>query len=80
MFSEDIFIQSVNKSKWNIFVIAASDLTLYSISRLISKNLIRENKYDLVNIYENVMSDQLSKGLSNPLAITGVSSNSNPTE
>ncbi|MAJ86148.1 MAG: esterase [Candidatus Pelagibacter sp.] len=67
MFSEDIFIQSVNKSKWNIFVIAASDLTLYSISRLISKNLIRENKYDLVNIYQNVMSDQLSKGLSKEL-------------
>ena len=35
MFSDDIFLTSVNKSKWNIFAEAVGDLTLYSLSYLI---------------------------------------------
>ena len=31
MFSDDIFLQSINKSKWNIFVEDLGDLTLFTV-------------------------------------------------
>ena len=63
MFSDDVFIQSVNKSKWNIFVVAVSDLTLFTVSSLTKRDFINEKQYDLISIYSNIIKDQLSKGM-----------------
>ena len=67
MFSDDVFIQSVNKSKWNIFIVAVSDLTLFTVSSLIKKDFINEKQYDLISIYSNIIKDQLSKGMPSEL-------------
>ena len=37
MFSDDIFLDSVNKAKWRIYAEAVSDLTLYATSYLLNK-------------------------------------------
>ena len=37
MFTDDVFVESVNKAKWNIFSEAVTDLTFYSISFLNKK-------------------------------------------
>ncbi len=34
MFEDEIFLGSINKAKWNIYVVALQDLSLYSISYL----------------------------------------------
>ena len=34
MFDDEIFLSSINKAKWNIYVVALQDLTLYTISYL----------------------------------------------
>ena len=34
MFDDDIFLTSVNKAKWNIYVISLQDLTFYTLSYL----------------------------------------------
>ena len=67
MFSDDVFIQSVNKSKWNIFVVAVSDLTFFTVSSLTKRGFINEKQYDLISIYSNIIKDQLSKGMPSEL-------------
>ena len=32
MFDDEIFLSSINKAKWNIYVVALQDLTLYTLS------------------------------------------------
>ena len=39
MFTDDVFVDSVNKAKWNIFSEAVTDLTFFSIS-LFENNII----------------------------------------
>ncbi len=61
MFTDDIFVDSVNKAKWNIFSEAVSDLTLYMISFLKKKY-----NFDHLNpsqIYENILDKELENGL-----------------
>ena len=53
MFSDEIFLQSINKSKWNIFVEALGDLTLFTVSYLMSKGKI--NDFNLSNFYNNIL-------------------------
>ena len=63
MFSEDIFIQSVNKSKWNIFVVAASDLTLFTVSILSNRNQLNLTNDGITKVYNSVLNDQITKGM-----------------
>ena len=63
MFSEDIFIQSVNKSKWNIFVVAASDLTLFTVSILSNRNQLNLSNDGITKVYKSVLNDQITKGM-----------------
>ena len=67
MFSDDIFLQSVNKSKWNIFVEAVSDLTLYVVSFLLKSNKINQDDLNLEEIYRNILLKQISKGMPSEL-------------
>ena len=65
MFTDDVFVESVNKSKWNIFSEAVTDLTFYSISFF-------KKKYDIQNldptiIYESILNNEVKNGF--PLEI-----------
>jgi len=60
MFTDDIFIESVNKAKWNIFSEAVADLTFFCISYL-------NNKYNIDNLdpnkmYETILNNETVNG------------------
>ena len=50
MFEDDVFVKSVNIAKWNIYVSALSDCTLYTFSYLVDqKNLKKNNAEEIFN-------------------------------
>ena len=58
MFEDEIFLGSINKAKWNIYVVALQDLTFYTISFL--KN--ERNLHDVEKskeIYFQILDDEL---------------------
>ncbi len=58
MFDDEIFLGSINKAKWNIYVVALQDLTFYTISFL--KN--ERNLHDVEKskeIYFQILEDEL---------------------
>jgi len=58
MFEDEIFLGSINKAKWNIYVVALQDLTFYTISYL--KN--ERNLHDIEkskNIYFEILEEEL---------------------
>ena len=58
MFEDEIFLGSINKAKWNIYVVALQDLTFYSISYL--KN--ERNFHDIEKskeIYYQILEEEL---------------------
>ena len=61
MFTDDVFVQSVNKSKWHIFGACAADLLLYTFSYLKSKNKIGD--LSLQNIYEDIIEKEKENGM-----------------
>ena len=61
MFTDDVFVESVNKSKWNIFSEAVTDLTFYSISFLKKKYNIKE--LDPIKIYDGILDNEIHNGL-----------------
>ena len=54
-------LESVNIAKWNIYVAALSDLTLYVFSYLIDKKNLKEN--DAEEIFINIINNELKNGL-----------------
>ena len=61
MFTDDIFVDSVNKAKWNIFSEAVTDLTFFSISFLNKKYNI--DNLDPNKIYETILENEILTGL-----------------
>lgn len=61
MFTDDIFVDSVNKAKWNIFSEAVTDLTFFSISFLNKKYNI--DNLDPNKIYETILENEILNGL-----------------
>ncbi len=61
MFTDDIFVESVNKAKWNIFSEAVTDLTFYSVSFLNKKYNI--NNLDPYVMYETILEKEIITGL-----------------
>ncbi len=61
MFTDDIFVDSVNKAKWNIFSEAVTDLTFFSISLLNKKYNI--DNLDPNKIYETILENEILNGL-----------------
>ena len=61
MFTDDIFVKSVNKSKWNIFSEAVTDLTFYSVSFFKKKYNIAN--LDPNNIFESILDKEINNGL-----------------
>ena len=65
MFSDEIFLESINKSKWNIFAISVSDLTLYTFSYLIS--LKNKNPNNIEEFYDEILENEKESGMPSDL-------------
>ena len=61
MFTDDVFVESVNKAKWNIFSEAVADLTFYAVSFLNKKYNI--NNLDPYIMYETILDNEIITGL-----------------
>jgi len=65
MFTDDVFVDSVNKAKWNIFSEAVTDLTFFTVSYL-------NKKYDIDfldpdKIYQSILENEIINGLPNEM-------------
>ena len=59
MFDDEVFLSSINKAKWNIYMVALQDLTFYTISYL----KIERNLHDIEKakeIFNNILTDELN--------------------
>ena len=59
MFDDEIFLNSINKAKWNIYMVALQDLTFYTISYL----KIERNLHDIEKakeIFNKILTDELN--------------------
>ena len=61
MFEDEVFSNSINIAKWNIYVAAISDLTLYVFSYLVDKKNLKQN--DAEKIFINIINNELKNGL-----------------
>ena len=68
MFNDEVFLGSINKSKWNIFVASVSDLSLYSVSYLMNNNQLKENEINIKQIFSNIIDHEVKNGLGLELA------------
>ena len=65
MLDDEKYSQSINIAKWNIYIAALSDLTLYVFSYLIAQKNLREN--DAEEVFINIINSELKNGLNNEL-------------
>jgi hypothetical protein len=59
MFDDEVFLGSINKAKWNIYMVALQDLTFYTISYL----KIERNLHDIEKakeIFYKILTDELN--------------------
>ena len=61
MFEDDIFSKSINLAKWNIYMAALSDCTLYVFSYLIDKKKLKQN--DAQEIFMEIIENEKNNGL-----------------
>ncbi len=61
MFSDEIFLQSVNKSKWNIYGEAVADMTFFSVSFLYNEKQIKN--IDVLNLYYEILNKEKLNGM-----------------
>ena len=61
MIEDEKFAESINIAKWNIYVAAISDLTLYVFSYLIDKKNLKQN--DAEEIFLNIINEESKNGL-----------------
>ena len=65
MLDDEKYSESVNIAKWNIYVAALSDLTLYVFSYLINQKKLKQN--DAEEVIINIMNKELKNGLDEKL-------------
>jgi archaellin len=65
MVEDEIFSQSINLAKWNIYVVALADCTFYTFSYLISEKNLKDN--DCKEIFLNIIKSEKENGLSNEI-------------
>ena len=58
MFEDEIFLSSINKAKWNIYIVALQDLTFYTISYLKNEKSNHEIEKSK-EIYYQILDDEL---------------------
>ena len=61
MVEDEKFSNSINIAKWNIYIAAISDLTLYVFSYLIDKKNLKQNNAE--EIFINIINNELKNGL-----------------
>ena len=65
MFEDEVFLKSINLAKWNIYMAALTDCTLYVFSYLIDKKNLNQN--DALEIFIEIIENEKSNGLENKL-------------
>ena len=65
MFEDEIFSKSINLAKWNIYMAALSDCTLYVFSYLIDKKNLKQN--DALEIFMEIIENEKNNGLDRKL-------------
>ena len=65
MLDDEKYSQSINIAKWNIYIAALSDLTLYVFSYLITQKNLKEN--DAEEVFINIINNELKNGLDEEL-------------
>ena len=65
MFEDEIFSRSINLAKWNIYMAALSDCTLYVFSYLIDKKNLKKN--DAQEIFIEIIENEKTNGLEDKL-------------
>ena len=66
MFEDEIFLGSINKAKWNIYVIALQDLTFYCLSYL-KNNLNFDQTLKAKDIYEEILNEEKNNKMPNDI-------------
>ena len=61
-FDDEIFLSSINKAKWNIYVIALQDLIFYTFSYLNVFYNYQELR-NAKNIYEKILNNELKNNM-----------------
>ena len=62
MVEDEVFSQSINLAKWNIYTVALADLTFYAFSYLMNEKNLKNN--DCKEVYSNIIDSEKSNGLS----------------
>jgi hypothetical protein len=65
MFEDEIFSKSINLAKWNIYMAALSDCTLYVFSYLTDKKNLKQN--DAQEIFMEIIENERNNGLDDKL-------------
>tara|TARA_B100001093_G_scaffold313984_1_gene299601 strand:+ start:184 stop:759 length:576 start_codon:yes stop_codon:yes gene_type:complete len=65
MFEDEVFLKSINLAKWNIYVYAIMDCTIYTFSYLIDNKNLKQN--DAQNIFNTIIDDEKINGLSSEI-------------
>ena len=65
MFEDEVFLKSINLAKWNIYMAALTDCTLYVFSYLIDKKNLKQN--DASEIFIKIIESEKNNGLDNKL-------------
>ena len=61
MVDDEVFSQSINLAKWNIYMVALADCTFYTLSYLMNEKGLKENNSK--EIYLNIISSEKKNGL-----------------
>ena len=69
-FNNDVFLESINLAKWNIYIIALQDLTFFTFS-YIHNNFNFNNFEKSKRIYESILDEELKNGLPEEIATHG---------
>ena len=67
MVDDEVFSQSINLAKWNIYMVALADCTFYVFSNLIAEKNLKEN--DSQEIYLNILNEEKENGLSDEIYV-----------
>ena len=62
MVDDEVYSQSINLAKWNIYMVALADCTFYTLSYLMNEKSLKENNSK--EIYFNIISGEKENGLS----------------
>ena len=69
-FDDEVFLESINLAKWNIYIIALQDLTFFTLSYI--HNYFNLNDFEKSRrIYESILDEELKNGMPKDIAAYG---------